>query len=84
MFGIYLQMYNLHLKIRVKTKVSGVEMILIPFRRRLMAFDGVQLGHGRKKSLTEIQREASCSCQCSLLSFYTAGGVPLFVSAGVL
>lgn len=29
--GVYLPMYNLYLKIRVKTKVSGVVMSLIPF-----------------------------------------------------
>lgn len=83
MFGIYLQMYNLHLKLREKTKVSGGEMFLVPFRRGPTAFEGAQLGREKNKSLTERAREVSCSCQHSPLSFRafvphvrTAGGAP--------
>lgn len=41
MFGIYLQMYNLHLKFRVKTSVSDVEMFHIRSCRVLTAFEGL-------------------------------------------
>lgn len=92
MFGIYPPMYNSHLKIRVRTKVSGVEMFLVPIHRGLTASGRAQLGHGRKKKISgRLERGVVLLSALSFLLLHvffpplihTAGGVPLFVSAGV-
>lgn len=78
--GVYLPMYNLYLKIRVKTKVSGVVMSLIPFRRGLT---GAQLWHGRTNpcQIRKSERGALLGTALSPLLLgvcliHTAGGVP--------
>lgn len=52
-FEVHLQMDNSHLKIKVKTKVSGVEMFLILLSQRTDGLEGAQLGHGGTNGKSE-------------------------------
>lgn len=90
MFGIYPQMYSLHLKFREKSKVSGVEMFLVPFRRGPTASEGARLGRGganpgRKEREGRPAPVGALPPPSGCLSVTSAQQVvaPLFVSAGV-